>query len=296
MKRHIRISALILTVLAALLLFSACRALTPSLEGKQQVLDQFMQQVIAKDKDAAFDAIGYTGGAEQTAMDAFWDELLRIYDGAESYKIEFVSWNTTYSAGKQVTTVQYKVSADNDGTGQFSLTFDGQDNMTGIYITDVTVQKGPLILCAQIALFIWSILSLAFAIWMIVDCIKRPIRLKVLWILVICVSFVLTLTVAGASFNTNFNIGWLFSFASLNVTASYFTLRLTLPLGALLYFFVRKKLKLKPDKNAPIPQEEITAVIEDQPESAAAEQMANDAESDQTNDQPDEKTDEKTDI
>ncbi|MBQ7379810.1 MAG: hypothetical protein IJW70_09090 [Clostridia bacterium] len=196
---------------------------------------------------------------------------MRIYDGAESYKIEFVSWNTTYSAGTTVTTVQYKVSADNDGTGQFSLTFDGADNMTGIYVTDVTVQKGPLILCAQIALFIWSILSLAFGIWMIVDCIKRPIRFKVLWILAICISFALTLTVAGTSLNTNFNIGWLLSFASLYVTASYFTLKLTLPLGALIYFVVRKKLKTKPDKNASVPQPELTESTES--EESAAPQM-----------------------
>lgn len=96
-------------------------------------------------------------------------------------------------------------------------------------------------------------LEMAFVIWMVVDCARRKMQNKVIWLLVILLGNLLnSITWTDGSINFNFNVGIILSYTALiRYSTGEFMLRLLLPIGAIVYFAVRKSLKPKPVKNVP---------------------------------------------
>ena len=245
-------SWMILLFLTALLLFSSCNKLQPDLTDKQEDMADLMDCVIAEDKDAAMDFMELMPVQSQAQLDAFWNELLRIYDGAETYEIKFVSWNTTYSYTDQtqITDVVYQVKADTKATAEFRLAYNTNDFLYGINVTDITPKNTAVIITVRVLLIVYFLLTIAFCVWMMVDCIKRPIRLKVLWFILIWIAVLLQFSLVGTSLGFRFIFGLITRCGIIQATVSSFLLRIPVPVGALIYFFVRKKLKHKASKNA----------------------------------------------
>lgn len=268
-------SLILLLCLCALPLFSACQGAKPDLDQKQADVATLMDSVIADDKNAAVALMEHVPIASQAQLDAFWNELLRIYDGASTYEIKFVSWNTTYSFTDQssLTTVVYQAKADTKACAEFKLTYDGQDVLRGVNVTDVTERISPVIIIVRVLLILGFAASLALCIWMTVDCVKRPIRFKVLWIILIWVSVILQISMIGTSFRFNFNFTIIPTWGSLQATVSSFLLRIPVPVGSLIYLSVRKKIKHKASKQSPEAPAEPTAddlesTLIDRPEAA----------------------------
>lgn len=266
-------SLILLLCLCALVLFSACQGAKPDLDQKQADVAVLMDSVIANDQNAAVALMEHVPIASQAQLDAFWNELLRIYDGASTYKIKFISWNTTYSFTDQssLTTVVYQAKADTKACAEFTLTYDGEDLLRGINVTDVTERSSPVIIIVRVLLILGFAASLALCIWMTVDCIKRPIRFKVLWIILIWVSVILQVSMIGTSFRFNFSFTVIPTWGSLQATVSSFLLRIPVPVGALIYLAVRKKIKPKASKQSTeVPAEpttdDLVSTLIDQPE------------------------------
>ena len=269
-------SLILLLCLCALLLFSACQGAKPDLDQKQADVAVLMDSVIANDQNAAVALMEHVPIASQAQLDAFWNELLRIYDGASTYKIKFISWNTTYSFTDQssLTTVVYQAKADTKACAEFTLTYDGEDLLRGINVTDVTERSSPVIIIVRVLLILGFAASLALCIWMTVDCVKRPIRFKVLWIILIWVSVILQVSMIGTSFRFNFSFTVIPTWGSLLATVSSFLLRIPVPVGALIYRAVRKKIKRKASKlSTEVPAEpttdDLVSTLIDQPEATA---------------------------
>ena len=266
-------SLILLLCLCALLLFSACQGAKPDLDQKQADVAVLMDSVIANDKNAAVVFMEHVPIASQAQLDAFWNELLRIYDGASTYKIKFISWNTTYSFTDQssLTTVVYQAKADTKACAEFKLTYDGEDLLRGVNVTDVTERSSPVIIIVRVLLILGFAASLALCIWMTVDCVKRPIRFKVLWIILIWVSVILQVSMIGTSFRFNFSFTVIPTWGSLLATVSSFLLRIPVPVGALIYLAARKKIKPKASKQSTeVPAEpttdDLVSTLIDQPE------------------------------
>ena len=266
-------SLILLLCLCALVLFSACQGAKPDLDQKQADVAVLMDSVIANDQNAAVALMEHVPIASQAQLDAFWNELLRIYDGASTYKIKFISWNTTYSFTDQssLTTVVYQAKADTKACAEFTLTYDGEDLLRGINVTDVTERSSPVIIIVRVLLILGFAASLALCIWMTVDCVKRPIRFKVLWIILIWVSVILQVSMIGTSFRFNFSFTVSPTWGSLQATVSSFLLRIPVPVGALIYLAVRKKIKPKASKQSTeVPAEpttdDLVSTLIDQPE------------------------------
>lgn len=266
-------SLILLLCLCALLLFSACQDAKPDLDQKQADVAVLMDSVIANDKNAAVALMEHVPIASQAQLDAFWNELLRIYDGASTYKIKFISWNTTYSFTDQssLTTIVYQAKADTKACAEFTLTYDGEDLLRGVNVTDVTERSSPVIIIVRVLLILGFAASLALCIWMTVDCVKRPIRFKVLWIILIWVSVILQVSMIGTSFRFNFSFTVIPTWGSLLATVSSFLLRIPVPVGALIYLAVRKKIKPKASKQSTeVPAEpttdDLVSTLIDQPE------------------------------
>lgn len=267
-------SMIILLCLCALLLFSSCNQIQPDLTDKQADMASLMDCVIANDKNAATVLMEHVPISDQAQMDAFWNELLRIYDGASTYEIKLVSWNTSYSFTDQsgITTVVYQAKADTKACAEFKLSYDGENLLRGVNVIDVTENHSLIIIIIRVLLILWFIASVALGVWMTVDCVKRPIRLKVLWIILIWVSVILQVSMAGASFRFNFSFTLIPTWGIIQSTVSTFLLRVPVPVGSLIYLVVRKKIKPKASKQSmDMPAEptvsdfESTLIDKDQP-------------------------------
>lgn len=245
-------SMILLLCLCALLLFSSCNQIQPDLTDKQADMASLMDCVIANDKNAAAALMEHVPISNQAQMDAFWNELLRIYDGASTYEIKLVSWNTSYSFTDQsgITTVVYQAKADTKACAEFKLSYDGENLLRGVNVTDVTENHSLIIIIIRVLLILWFIASVALGVWMTVDCVKRPIRLKVLWIILIWVSVILQVSMAGASFRFNFSFTLIPTWGIIQSTVSTFLLRVPVPVGSLIYLAVRKKIKPKASKQS----------------------------------------------
>ena len=245
-------SMIILLCLCALLLFSSCNQLQPDLTDQQADMEKLMDCVIANDKQAATALMAHVPISNQAQMDAFWDELLRIYDGASTYEIKLVSWNTSYSFTDQstVTTVVYQAKADTKACAEFKLSYDGKNLLRGVNVTDITENHSPVIIIIRVLLILWFIASVALGVWMTVDCVKRPIRFKVLWIILIWISVILQVSMVGTSFRFNFSFTLIPTWGVIQSTVSTFLLRVPVPVGSLIYLAVRKKIKPKASKQS----------------------------------------------
>ena len=277
-----RIIPIVLLCLCALMLLCSCKQITPDLSDKQADAAELMDCVIAEDKDAAMAFLEQMPVQSQAQLEAFWNELLRIYDGAKTYEIKFVSWNTTYSYTNQtqITDVVYQIKADTKATAEVRLTYNTNDFLYGINVTDITPKNTPVIITVRVLLIVYFLLTIAFCVWMIVDCIKRPIRLKVLWIILIMIAVMPQFSLIGTSIGFRLIFGLITRCGIIQATASSFLLRIPVPIGALIYFLIRKKLKRKKDKTAQqIPMETNVEATQDGAVIEATEQTQADTQS-----------------
>ena len=85
-----------------------------------------------------------------------------------------------------------------------------------------------------------------FCVWMFIDCLKRRLRYKVLWAIVTCVFAGLSVTIGttGVNFNTHFLLALPLTGISADPSVLAITASVFLPIGAIFYFFMRKRLTL----------------------------------------------------
>jgi hypothetical protein len=126
----------------------------------------------------------------------------------------------------------------------------------GIYLinfkdTEWVTNKAETITPFNIALIILSIFEIAFSVWMLVDCIKRKVAKKPLWILLILFGIKLSLTITPERFNFNWSFGLFLQISGVygDIYQNLITASLLLPIGAVVYFIVRKHITKKEPKN-----------------------------------------------
>ena len=132
-----------------------------------------------------------------------------------------------------------------------------------------------------------SLLELTFMIVMLVDCCRHKMKLKALWIVLIILAAFSAVIQVGNGFSMHFNFNLFFGFTSFT---SYgdgaFDLRIMVPIGAIIYLIMRKKLFAA----AAVPTAETIheATPEATPEAAPAEPIQENGEksADESADQP----------
>jgi hypothetical protein len=147
----------------------------------------------------------------------------------------------------------YKVETDNGSTLLFTVKtakeFEGIYAVNFYDATDFINDTDRLIPTLNVVFIVISLLAIGFTLWMIIDCIRRNIRRKVLWIILNFIGLLFSFTFNyGGDVNFNFTIGLILRFS--NITADIWTASvkasIVLPIGSLIYFLVRKKYTLKP--------------------------------------------------
>ncbi|MBQ8382942.1 MAG: hypothetical protein IJX47_07055 [Clostridia bacterium] len=220
--------------------------------------EDYLNAMLAKDFDAAH---ALTPAIDESEHRAYFEQSCQSLTGATSYELTQTGWQITTSNGVTVKTAAYQLVTDNGVTCQIRLrSIEGVDGISNIAFRDSTafIESVPNLKVYNPAFTVFSLVSAAFCIWMIVDCARRTIPKKVLWILLILVSIGFGCTWGSGTMRLNVTPGLFFSTSSLKAIISdeVIALNVFLPVGALIYFFRRKKWSLKhaPQTSAePIP-------------------------------------------
>ena len=260
-------STKIVTILLCLLLLaltlSACDPDTSRLEAGSALALEFMEYVMANDYDSAYAMVKETVTDED--FRAYWTDIQAVTEGATTYEITLADWDTDTFNGVTDSTVSERVTLDN---GRIVLlrvmTRDGIEGIAGIRFSDVTdfLQKfEPVVPKISIALQILHFVFLGFTLWMFVDCLRRKLKYKLVWLILILVTVCLTITVGETSdlaFQVSFWFGrGMMSTVDIELGLIAVVTKLVIPVGALLYLCLRKYFIVeKPTAEAETPDTE----------------------------------------
>ncbi|MBO5006913.1 MAG: hypothetical protein J6C89_05665, partial [Clostridia bacterium] len=97
----------------------------------------------------------------------------------------------------------------------------------------------------QILILLFSAVCIAFIIFALIDCCKHKMKYKPLWIIIIlCGVVAFTVTLNNTDINFKARVAaMLFSYSYLQIyETGALIFNLSIPVGAIVYFFLRKKL------------------------------------------------------
>lgn len=239
---------LLMFCLTTVVSISSCKA-DINIGNNTELGTRFMDCVITDNYDDAYDLIKNT--VTPSDFNDYWQIIQPVADGAKTYKMEQVGWNVNRSNGQTTRTTAYEIYFDNGKIALLRIiTCDGIDGIAGLYFSDTTdfiSDTDSFVPTVNVILFIFSILAIAFSVWMLVDCIRRKINHKVLWLILIFLGISFTITI-GETSGINFMIGLILRMSTIvaDIGAMAVKINIIIPLGAILYFILRKKLTVIP--------------------------------------------------
>ncbi len=252
MKRRARIlAALVVLVIVAAFLVS-CN-LSKRGEQAKSLCRQMTDAILADDFDTAYGLISNTCSSEEFREE--YDGFCSLLDGIESYELKQMSFHSEIKSGVSCYSATYSIVTENKVDLEIEVAItEGHDGLTRYHVSQVTAVNctGTLATLGQFNLPQWgllllSILGMALVIWMVIDCARRKLNAKALWIILILIGH-LRFSVTGlvTELSTDFRIGAFLPYSRLLLYEDgTFALSLVLPVGAAVYFFMRKWLTEK---------------------------------------------------
>ncbi len=231
---------------AAVVLLGGCQLFDN--EAVRTRTTAMLEAILADDADAAYACMVQEVPREE--FDKAYVQYRTLLKDTASYTLKAQMLNIKTERGVTVTEVQYRMIVDKavytvkavidsrcEGLYHFSLAPAG-----GLELAASVVGAHPL----QIAFVIAAVAETVFVVWATVDCARRRIKHKTLWIIAILFGMaVITYTMNGGAVSAGTSLGFLLSFTSLKLYgASYVSVRLLIPVGAVVYVCMRKRLTL----------------------------------------------------
>ena len=277
MKKIRMVSCLVLTLLLLLMVgcgqrdewdaaLKAAELIDDITEDPQLRADteRILDAIIVDDYATAWDTIYKEVRAVEFRR--MYVELQPILAGIESYELTPASIHTNYKDGVSTVSIQYMMTA---GTQRFLVEVarvEGYDGLIAFYIdeyipvtTTGTIGNMQEANVPQWILLIVGLLELVFVVWTFVDCCCHKMRKKWLWLLVIALGYlVVSLIATPEQFRMSANVGAFLSYTCLiRYSSGGFTLRVMIPVGAIIYLVCRKTLfakhaRYQQEKAAPV--------------------------------------------
>lgn len=127
--------------------------------------------------------------------------------------------------------------------GLYNFNITSEEDLNPSYTGTITSIKGSN--AFQILILLFSAVCIAFIIFALIDCCKHKMKYKPLWIIIILfgvVAFTVTLNNTDINFKARV-AAMLFSYSYLQIyETGALIFNLSIPVGAIVYFFLRKKL------------------------------------------------------
>ncbi len=246
MKR--KLILVICAILSLLVLFCSCTVQKDS-EESRVFCETMLDYVIQNDYEAAkklFDP----NSAEEFSQ--YWNLVRDALKDSKSFELQQKSWYKNRTDGVTTTRVIFEVITDNGKICQMvTYTEDGIVTRIGFIDSTEFIQKTEFVKIVNVFLVIFSLLCFVFSIWMLVDCLKRRLKGKILWALLTLCYCGISLTTDTAVFDFEFII-LMFGRSSISANRITLTVAVTvfLPIGAIVYFFMRKRLTIPAESKA----------------------------------------------
>ena len=234
--------------------------------------EKLLDAMLANDYAAAWDAV--YEGVDAAEFRKMYIELQPHLIQIEDYELVVANINKTVSNGVSTVSVRYMMTAGDLRLFVDATRVEGYEGLVGFYLNEYVpvVATGTLgnmqdTNALQWIVLVIGMLEIVFAVWMFVDCCCHKLRRKWLWLLFIALGYLLiNLIVTPEQFRVNFNVGVYLSYTSLiRYSTGGFTLRVMIPVGAVVYLICRKTLFAK------YAQFQQQKGMEDQPEATAEE-------------------------
>lgn len=269
--KHIYKVAILIMILVAVIAFSACEIPIDTDSTLYQNTEGMIEALAENDKDAARALLGEACSDED--FNNAYPAFVEVFNGIGEYELSGLGVNRGVKNGISYNNMTLLLSTEK---GEFQLFVEERSDIPGVlssfhiseYNSAAAAPSGSVI-AFQIILFLVSIAELGFVVWMTVDCAKRKIRKKALWIiLILLVNVIFKLAVSSS--NIRFNLSFFFGTSSLSVLSTgEFAISLSIPLGAILWLIMRDRIKpvekpvlenLAPDasENSPLGEENAT--------------------------------------
>lgn len=230
---------------------SAADSLGEALEDPQlrQNATAMLDFIIADDKAQAYKMVAEVITEEdfQEPYDLMREYLLTV----GSYKLQAASKNTKVQNGVTIVSVRYLMTAGEDRFVVEAARTDEITGLAGFYLTPyVEVQQTGTMATMEGAnwlqwvLLVFGMLEMIFILVALVDCCGHKMEKKWLWILLILLgSLSVLLMSTDSGLQVNYNYGLIFSHTALiRYSTGGFMIRIYLPVGAIAYVALRKKL------------------------------------------------------
>lgn len=251
MKNKIRLTVLLVAVLLlSTILVTACASGGGNADLSERVED-FLDAILTGDKTAAYALVRSSCSEEE--FDSLFSEFCEYLDGISDYELKQVGWRYNLDNGVETVSATYELSGDNGTLYVISAAMvEGVEGLSGFHVQDTAeiLEMQKSFRGLDLILKVYSVLVLAFGVWMLVDCIKRKLRRKWLWILLILVGVLFKVTIGATQLHLNFNIGFWFTFSgvSADIYGNAVIAKLMIPVGSVIYFFLRKQKTLQEDE------------------------------------------------
>ncbi len=241
--RIIRLLLVLLCLVAVIPAFTACAG-DVDMGNNVELSRRFMDHVLADDYDAAYAMVRDT--VQDADFRPYWQDIRAAMEGASSYEMEMTAQSVKTRRKLSTRTTEFCVTTDTDRTIYLkTVTRDDYTGIAGIQFTDVTElleSSDGYLPTARIVLYILSGLFILLVIWAFIDCLRRKMKYKLVWALVILFSIGLAVSL-GNTPNLSFDMGLFFELSTINAVLSRNAVVavLNIPLGAILYLCLRKR-------------------------------------------------------
>ena len=239
-----RFFVMIIVVLLLAMSFTSC-GFEEETQMAKEVCTNFLDWVLKDDFLMAYSL--FDDNVSGSDFAEFWDYVCDIMENSKSYEIEELGWEFTNYEGVDLFASSFEVVTDDGKVIQFIVYIDGE-GLYGMDAYDSTpfVESTKWVSVVNIVMTVISLVLFVVTIWMIIDVAKRKIRNKVLWILLILFGFWFEAAIGfeAGYFDFNFGISLLFKAAKAYTINSVEAIgaRIAIPIGTIIYFFLRKTL------------------------------------------------------
>jgi len=242
LKRSVALLCVLLTLAIAL---GGCGIVEDSEKG-EALCREFMDYVV---KDNQYSAYGMMEDiCTREEFLSLWDVMYPVFENTQSYELTQTGWHYDIEDGIDVTTLTFEMKTDDGKSCQLQIMLDDNGELYGFWFLDTTEfeESVSYTIPLNIVFLVLSLLAIAFAIWMIVDCARSKIRYKVLWILLILAAVSISVTY-GEMPGLEWSLGLALGFSSITAIPIQLSVcvKLVLPVGAIVYFCLRNHLKRK---------------------------------------------------
>lgn len=239
-----------LALILSLALIAGCSVNVQDYEDPQvrTYCETILDALIADDFQGAY--APFSGIYAESNFSGAYDQLREYLKGTQDYQLNLLSVhvNSSVTNGEKTKVIRsvYEMThgdrrtivnislQDQAGIATFMLTpYEHTD-----YSATGTLGRMKGASPIQWLFLLLNAVSLGMAVYAMVDCVRRKMEKKVLWILVLAFGFfTVGTTISDSMFRMNFNLSWITAYSALiRYGSGTMVARLMLPVGAIAYF------------------------------------------------------------